>query len=388
MNPLQKHALLLLEKTRRHDVARNVLAASLIIILLAIAGKFIFELIPRHYVLSISGGSILSQRHYLIKLLQDEGEQNHLALKIVRTEGSYDALEAIDDGKIDLALVQGGIETKFPNVTHVATISPELIHFLVRPGINEIKDFKGAVINMGERGEGTRMLAHQILSYSNLNPDTDYAETNYSDEELIGVRSEKLPDVIIEVSYAPSDLADYLVKKQGYHLVEMSFPPSLAKRLGWVADAQILGYMYSIVPPVPPKDIQVVGVNLHLVANKNVDPRAIAALLTTLYSARVQNRFGVPILEADLLKPSGYPISKGTELYLARKQPIVTEGTIDKLKTIFGLIMTLASILAIIWKWFKAPSNEEFNYDADEEQSDILDPLNKASSAAIKLHDS
>lgn len=363
MTIIEQHAIHLLEKARHHDRTRKILAMLLIFVLLVIAGKFILDLIPRHYVLTISGGNILSQRHFLVKILQDESEQNHVALKIIKTSGSLAALEEVNEGKLDLALVQGGIEGKYSNVTHVATLAPESIHFLVKPHIRDIKDFKGAIINMGDHSEGTNILAHQILSYSNLKANSDYVETNYSDEQIIGMRTEKLPDVVVEVSYAPSDLADYLVKKKGYRLIEMSFPPSLAKRLGWVADMKLLGYMYSIVPPVPPSDIQVVGVNLHLVANKDVNPRAISALLKTLYSPRIQNRFGNPIVEADLLVPSGYPISDGTELYLSSKEPFVTEAMVEKIKAALGLIMTLLSIAAVVWRWFKAPAEEEFNYE-------------------------
>lgn len=388
MNPLEEHALNLIKKARQNKRIRQTLAIALVCILLLLAGKFILELIPRHYVLSITGGSVLSQRHFLIKLLQDEVKEEHISLKIVKTGGSLEALEMVDEGQIDLALVQGGLEAKFPNVMHVATLSPELIHFLVKPGINNLKDLRGSVINMGEPEEGTRILARQILAHSNLVENVDYAEKNFSDEELIGMHAESLPDVVVEVSYAPSDLADFLVKKRGYHLLEMSFPPSLAKRLGWVSDAKILGYMYSIMPPVPPMDIQVVGVNLHLVANKNVDPKAVAALLKTLYGHRIGSRFGNPIVEANILIPSGYQVSKGTELYLASKQPLITSQMIDQIKGIFGLIMTLLSIALIVFKWFKEPGEGDEDDDVDSKRSKTLgigDHMSDLSSNMSKL---
>ena len=150
-----------------------------------------------------------------------------------------------------------------------------------------------------------------------------------------------------------------MVKKHGYGLMEMPFPPSLAIRLGWVADANILGYMYSIVPAVPPKDIQVIGVNLHLIANKNVDPRAVAAVIETLYGPHVSNRFGQKIPESNLLLPSGFPLSSGTQLYLSRKEPLLTEALMDKLKALFGLIMTLGSTFLVVFKWFTMEKKDD-----------------------------
>jgi len=150
----------------------------------------------------------------------------------------------------------------------------------------------------------------------------------------------------------------------------MPFPPSLAIRLGWVSDAKILGYMYSIVPAVPAKDIQVVGVNLHLVANKNVDARAVAAVIDTLYGPHVANRFGQSIPEANLLLPSGFSLSSGTQLYLSRKEPLLTQALIDKIKAMIGLLMTLGSTLLVVYKWFAMADKQEPNTQLDNSESE------------------
>ena len=135
--------------------------------------------------------------------------------------------------------------------------------------------------------------------------------------------------------------------------------------MGWVADTKILAYTYQISPPVPAKDIQVVGVNLNLLANKDVDAHAIAALLPVLYSPQVASRFSFPITEDKMLTPSGFPVSDGTEVYLASKQPYITAQTIDQIKGIFGLVMSLLSVALVVFKWFKAPEEVD---DANETQ--------------------
>lgn len=359
MNPMEKKLIKLVQKFKSSEKLKRGVLLVFLAVLLGIGTKFVYELIPRHYLLTMTGGSVLSQRHFLVKVLQEELEQKHVSIKIVHAAGSVEALEEVNDGKIDLALVQGGLDANYPNVEHVATISPELIHFLVKSDIREVKDLRGKFINMGVKGDGVSVVTNQILRISGLNAETDYAETNFSDEEILGMRPENLPDVIVEVSYAPSDIADFLVKHRGYHLLEMSFPPSLAMRLGWVSDSKILAYMYSIIPAVPEKDIQVVGVNLHLVANKNVDPNAIVQVLDALYGPRVTTRFGHNISESDMLLPSGFQVSKGTELYLSQKQPFLTDALLNKFKAIFGLAVTVVSILLVLVRWWKTERTEE-----------------------------
>ena len=341
-----------LELLRSSRKIQKRLILILIFLLLGIAAKFAYELLPRHFNLSMAGGGLLSNRHHLAKILSDEAKLNNLSIRVTPTNGSIQAMEWVDAGKLDLALVQGGLDVKYENVRHVATISPELIHVLVKPGMNSIGDIRGKTVNMGSLTGGTRIVAKQIFALSGLKNGVDYIETNFSERDLIEMRAERLPDVIILISYAPSDVVEIMVKKYGYGLMEIPFPPSLAIRLGWVADSKILGYMYSIVPPVPDKDIQVLGVNLHLIANKNVDARAVAAVIETLYGPHVANRFGQKIPESNLLIPSGFPLSSGTQLYLSRKEPLLTDALIDKIKALFGLIMSLGSTLLVIFKWF------------------------------------
>lgn len=351
-------------RTSRKIQKRIILV--ILAVLLALSAKFAYELVPRHYNLSLTGGGLLSNRHHLAKILSDESAAKGVSLRVVPTNGSIEALDLVDVGKLDMALIQGGLDANYDNVTHVATISPELIHILVKPGIESIKDLRGKTINMGGLLSGTRLVAKQIFDLSGLKHGVDYIEKNYSDRDLIEMRAERLPDVIVLISYAPSDIVDVMVKKYGYDLLEIPFPPSLAIRLGWVADAKILGYMYSIIPAIPAKDIQVIGVNLHLVAHKNVDPKAVAAVIETLYGPRVKNKFGQNISESDLLLPSGFPISAGTELFLSRKEPFISDALVEKIKALVGLLMTLGSTLLVIFKWLSMPSKEDENKNESE----------------------
>ncbi|QWE07929.1 TAXI family TRAP transporter solute-binding subunit [Polynucleobacter ibericus] len=358
----------------KHHI-RKGLAILLIGLLLGLAAKFAYDLYPRSYELTISGGGMLTKSHHLAKVLQEEASRRNVSLTIVPTTGSFQALNDLNDGRLDLAFVQGGIDpVGYDEVRQVASIAPQLIQFLVKGDVKKINDIRGKTINLGEKNGGPSIVSNQILRFSGLVPEVDYVETNYSDEQLLGMKKDRLPDVIVQVSYAPSATVDFLVQKRGYQLLEMSFPPSLALRMGWVADAKILAYMYQISPPVPSTDIRVVGVNLNLLANKDVDPHAIAALLPVLYSPQVASRFNFPILEDKMLTPSGFPISDGTETYIASKQPFMTAQIIDQIKGIFGLVMSLLSVALVVFKWFKAPDDTQTaisdDDDADPENDD------------------
>lgn len=374
-NEIEEYLFKALDWLRSKHHIRKGLALALIALLLILAGKFAYDLYPRNYELSISGGGMLTKSHQLAKVLQDEALRKNVSLTIVPSAGSYEALNALNEGTLDLAFVQGGIDpVGYDDVRQVASIAPQLIQFLVKSDVKTIRDIRGKTINLGEKNGGPSVVSNQILRFSGLTPEVDYVETNFSDEQLLSMKPDRLPDVIVQVSYAPSVIVDFLVQKRGYQLLEMAFPPSLSMRMGWVADSKILAYMYQISPPVPAQDIQVVGVNLNLLANKNVDPHAIAALLPVLYSPQVASRFSFPISEEKMLTPSGFPISDGTEVYIASKQPLITAAMISQIQNLFGLVMSLLSVALVVFKWFKAPEDPPESADTEGDDDNRMQP--------------
>lgn len=355
-----------LERLRRNERVRKLLAGCLVVALLGIAASFLHDALPRQYALTITGGDILGNRHYVARQLQQVAAEHGVALKLNPMPGSEEALRALDEGKIDLAFIQDGLENKYPNVVHVASVVPEQLHFLVRPDIKDISGLRGKLVNLGSKRGGTRIVARQVLEFSGLEMGVDYVETNLSAEELLRMRADRLPDAIVITSYAPSDGAEFLIRERGYTLLEIPFPASLALRLGWVADSKILAYTYSVKPPVPPRDIKTVGVNMHLVAHRDVEPRAIFQVLEGLYSPALAAALKLQINESQLNVPSGYPLSKGSQRFMERKNPLLSAATLDRIKALFGLALSVASTVLVVVRWFQADAPEPTKPQADD----------------------
>lgn len=353
-----------LDWLQRRAQLRMGLALLALLTLLGVAGKFVYELIPRSHMLTISGGDILGNRHLLARILKDEFATKGGDLSIRPIDSSLEALEKLDSGELDMAFLPAGTTGAYPNIRHVATISPEFLHVLVKPGIHSIGEIRGKTVNMGHRSDATRAVAAAVFDFSGLRNGIDYVETNFTNEQILSMRDEYLPDVIVAASFVPSFVVDDLVKAHNYHLLEMPFPESLAVRVGWVADVKVLAYMYSVVPPVPERDLTTIGVNIHLLANKNVDPHAVFEVLDTLYSPAVEARTRLKNNEASLAIPSGFALSEGTRQFLARKDPVLSIKTFDTMKNSFGLVMSVLSGVLIVLKWFRGPPPAKPSDDA------------------------
>ncbi|MES2402270.1 MAG: TAXI family TRAP transporter solute-binding subunit [Pseudomonadota bacterium] len=355
-----------LNRLQRNERVRKTLACLLVIVLLGIAAHYVYEVLPRTYSLKITGGDILGNRHYLAGTLRDDILPLGVRLDVLPTDGSQEALSQVSEGKLDLALIQGGLELPYPNVTHVANLAPELLHFLVRPDIKDIAGMRGVRINLGSKKGGTRVIAKQLLEFSGMQDGVDYVETNLGTEDLLALRKDRLPEVIVITSFAPSNVADYIVKQHGYSLLEIPFPNALALRQGWVADSKVMAYMYSVQPPVPPRDVKTVGVNLQLVANANLDPRAVFKVLEGVYSPDLQMHLKMKFDEDKILESSSYPLSSGTRLFMDRKNPFLSQATLKKVEALFGLILSVASTLIVVFKWFKGAPPEPVKPETDD----------------------
>ncbi|NHN29061.1 TAXI family TRAP transporter solute-binding subunit [Paenibacillus agricola] len=350
------------QKIMSHKIVRLALIIVLVGVVTGILGYSIYSVIPKSYELSISGGDILSSRHYFAKKLQEEAESNRLKLLIQPANGSLEILEQVNEGKLDVAFIQGGLDKKFPNVNHVATLVPEMLHVLVRGDLVE-DDLKGTVIDLGPRDEGTRIIGKKVLDYMGLTEGVSYVETNNSAEDLISMPANRLPDVIFNISLTPSYIADYFVKDRGYKLMELPFPNSLALRQGWVANAEILAFTYNVDPPVPAKDIQTVGTNLQVVANSEADPKAISKMLEILYSPAMVGKTRQNLKEENILIAASFPVSAGTELFMARKDPIFSQEDFEKIQGIVGIGITVLSTLLIAFR--KKKGKEQDTDDAE-----------------------
>ncbi|HEY3448414.1 MAG TPA: TAXI family TRAP transporter solute-binding subunit [Myxococcales bacterium] len=318
-----------------------------------VAGRSAYNLIPRHYTLTITGGDIVSNRHFLARILQAEAPRFGLTLIVEPVSSGSDALERVAQGKLDAAFVQGGTEQTYPNVDHVATVMPELVHLLVKPGLTGMGDLKGRSINMGLKGSPPRAIALTLLRFAGYAENIDYVETNFTAEQLLALPLKKMPDAILTVSSVPSYLVELLVKKHRYQVMEIPFPESLALRHGWAGNGTILAYTYDLSPVVPEKNIQTVAVNMHLVANSKADPKAVARLLEVLYSPSVENRLLQPIDPKRMMIPSGFPISAGVDTYLRRNDSFLTVELWKQAQGVFGLAMSFAGMALMVVRWLR-----------------------------------
>jgi TRAP-type uncharacterized transport system substrate-binding protein len=339
---------------------------------------------PRSYSLTITAGNEIGMRHRLAERLRGEVAARRMTLDLRPSRGSEEALDWVNSRRVDVALVQGGLNPDgLPNVRQVATLHIEPIHLLVKPGLfrdasASLAALRGKTVDLQEVGSGTHSLAKAILQFAGLesrdrDPARGYVEVSSERQQLFAeTDTARLPDAIFLVSTMPSSTASYLVTRHGYHLVPLPFAEAFALGslshanetaqfragngrvvLGRVHAATVPAFTYGLEPPVPEKALPTLGTRLLLVAHKDIPPRAAYELVEAAYASEFGQVVRPPLDTKLLDLPPEFPWHAGTELYQQRNSPLLSGAVLDSARNGVAIFAAAASGLFVLWQWTK-----------------------------------
>ncbi len=262
--------------------------------------------------LRMTAGQVEGTRYRIAEELRREAARRGMVIELQPTAGSQEALLELQAGRIDAALVQGGLEMgDGPVLRQVAALHVEPLHLLVKAELQQgaarnLAALRGKVIDLGEPGSGTRVLAAEVLAFSGLRSDRDFtvSELGYGELERETDRA-RLPDAVFTVSTLPSPVIRHLVARHAYRMVALPFLEAFAlgtldregsSRGRWAAreirvdrrhvyDATIPAFAYEIDPGVPPEPIHTLGTRLLLVARRDLPAGTVRRLLDVVFNS-------------------------------------------------------------------------------------------------------
>jgi TRAP-type uncharacterized transport system substrate-binding protein len=335
----------------------------------------------RSYRLRMTAGEAVSTRQELAQLLRRHAAGQGLTLDMQATAGSEASLDAVNQGKLDAALVQGGLRFEHrPHVRQVATLHVEPLHLFVKKELetavlSSLSALEGHTVNLGEVGSGTHSLAEDVLEFAGLGARSDaqpkgYIAVTWGHEKLLAEKERaRLPDAVFLVSSLPSEVVKALVTKHDYRLVPLDFAEAFALDAlatqeidsarpahGRVEKHRVLAttipaFAYQVEPPVPPTPVPALGTRLLLVAHQDVDPRAIRRLVETVYFTEFASALRPPSDVKLLEKPPEFPWHDGTRDFLDRNTPIVSGVVMDATHKGLAILAAAVSGLFVLWQW-------------------------------------
>jgi hypothetical protein len=290
---------------------------------------------------------------------------------------SLEALDLVDrPNPIDVALVPGGAsEREYPGVRQVAELAVDPVHLFVRPELSGrgLTALRGKRVELGPPRSVSNALARDLLSFAGLRaPAPGSGGGDYTGESrppadlhrdlarlrgLTGPERDRavaaLPDAVFLLGPLPDSTARELATVAGYRLAPLDFADAYCldrlstASLGDVTvnrsileAYEIPAYTYGIDPAVPPAPCRTVATRLILIAYAPTDPEAVARLLETVYDSHVASLLGARPLRG--IVPV-FPMHPGVEVFLRRKEPVLTPELIGSLAKVAGGLGAFAS---------------------------------------------
>lgn len=325
-----------------------------------------------------------TQRHHRLFMTTDVSRRNVLLAEQVRAEaarrhldivltskeyGTLDALEEIDSpSDVKLALVIGGVTSQDnPHVRTVTTLTKEYLHLLVKPDLADkgIAGLHGKRIFLGPPTTASHHLARDVLDFVGLRPTagnndggyfTDATSREQTLRELTRIAALKepdrtaavalLPDAIMVLAPLPSPFVKPLITEFGYTLMPLPFASAYGMdhlnprnvdgvhiERSVLTPGVIPAYSYHSESPNLAKECPTICAPLILVADDDVPPEAVVALLESIYDSPLRSAIRAPALDEQV---NTFPRHAGTERYLHRNDPFLTPEVASRLGTLIG----------------------------------------------------
>jgi hypothetical protein len=368
-------------KRRKLRVVALVSLATLLLVSVALFGFGVHQLLhlgrPPTYRLNMLVDTE-PNRQVLARQITAEARKRGLVIELSsRRFPSLEALRLVNEpNPIDMALLPEGVggPDRFPNARQVAALGIAPLHVMVRAELYDsaarsLAALRGKRINCGSQSSVMRVLGHDVLRFAGLRPPTasdagDYRDEAIPTQELLaridGITAlppaeraralAALPDAAVFLAPVPSLLARRLVAVASYRMVSIHFTEAYTlDRLNLhdpegaaageavdrssVVATTVPPQLYGSDPPVPPEPCQTLGTWLLLVAFAGSDPEAVARLLEVIYESPLTGLIQPPPLRDQVLE---FERHRGTELYLRRRQPLLTPELMSQLGRLLG----------------------------------------------------
>jgi hypothetical protein len=312
------------------------------------------------------------------------GAARGIDARLVETASMSEALDEVNAGHIDFALVSGAARLEeHPQVREVAPLYVEALHLVVKEEIADgvaesLGALRGRRVAVGARGSVTAGLAKAVLAFVGLGPGQVGASGGVVVEEsdlrdlvdrIARGDRESMPDAIFRLETIPSGGVLTLVREGGYRLVALPFADALRlntlvtgasapddrERIDqeYVMDIVIPRFAYGAEPAIPAAPLHTVGTRLLLVGNVRTSGSAVEAVLDAVFGSRFAHVSVPPLDESILARPARLSWHPATVAYRHRDQSVLTKSTVSGLSSTFSVLGTLLASLLFLRRWWR-----------------------------------
>jgi TRAP transporter TAXI family solute receptor len=244
--------------------------------------KFIKPAPPKSF--TIATGRSDGAYYHFAKIYQQLLKKEKITLNIVTTAGSVEALKLLDEGKVDVAFVQGGTAGKYvkdDKLSSLASIFYEpLWVFYSRKlqNIDYLYDLKGKTISIGENGSGTKALSELLLKENDITPKNTHIKYLSSHDSIKQLKNGKIDALFMVVSPSSSNIKK-LLSDEGIKLFSFKRALAYKQKFLFLTDLTLGEGIIDLKQNIPSSDKILLATTCTLVQNNSFNPELMKLLL-------------------------------------------------------------------------------------------------------------
>ena len=330
----------------------------------AVTYQFIEPAPPTKLVLAAGapGGAYLEFAKEYRTLLVEDG----VSLEILETSGSIDNLALLAAGKVDAALLQGGIadSLEYPDLLGLGSLYFEPLWVFTRQGfkLENLSQLSGKKAVLGSEGSGTRKVVLQLLQDNEIDVAT-LVEVELTGMPAVEALRQGKVDIIFMVAAVSSAQVKTLLNSD--HLAPVNFvrAEAYARRHNFLSKVILPQGVVNFKKNIPPQDVALVAPAATLVVRESLHP-ALAGLLTQVID-KVHSKGGLLNSRRHQFPSAEYldfPLSEEAEQFYRRGVPFLQRYLpfwmaiqFDRLKLLMlpllALLLPLIKILPLTYRW-------------------------------------
>jgi len=250
-------------------------------------------------------------KQYAARLARD-----HIKVTLVRSLGSQDNLQQLQEGAVDVAFVQSGstdeAAAQRKGLVSLGSLFTEPVWLFLREDVKatQLTELKGLKINLGPEGTGVPKLFRQVLSLNGVEPGDltiGALENTPATVELLAGRI----DGLVFSSGPDALLVQMLLQTPGIKLVNFDQAEAYARRLPFLSHVVLPRGIVDLGRDLPPRDYHLIAPTATLVARSDLHP----ALIELFVQAAGDIHGGAGWFQ----KQGQFPSSEYTEIPVARE---------------------------------------------------------------------
>ena len=297
--------------------------------------------------------------------LRAELAEAGIELTLVETAGSVENLELIGEGRVALALVQGGVagEEDREVARGIAALYLEPLWLATRAPVERLEDLRGLRVELGAPGSGTRALVEALMAEAGVGPsELALAGENGAAEAIDGLAAGGVDAIFLVGAPRSEPVRRLLAAGEPVRIVELARARGIARHLTYLEPVRLARGAVDLERDLPATDLELLAPAATLIASADLH-HSVVALVVEAAKRRFAGRGvlrepgelpNLALLDVPPSDAARRAMSEGPS-FLYRVLPFQVAAVLDRLKILalplVTLLLPLVRMAPPLYRW-------------------------------------